>query len=322
MESLSSYARQFLGQMDKPDVDYIEGLSPAVSIDQKTTSRNPRSTVGTVTEIYDYLRLLFARVGTPHCPKCGKPISQQTVEQMVDQIMAYPERTKIQVLAPIARGKKGEFQKTFEQLKKSGYVRVRVDGEMRELEEEIKLTKTKKHDIEVVIDRIILKEGVEGRLADSLETALKLAEGIVLIDVMEQEVLTLSSNFACADCGISIGEINPRMFSFNNPYGACPACDGLGSKMEIDPALVVPDESLSIRQGALAPWGKGSISTYYVKMLEAIAEKKGINLDVPWAELTDAQKEVILYGAGEERISFKYINCLTRKRPIPVYTKG
>ena len=314
MESLSSYARQFLGQMDKPDVDYIEGLSPAVSIDQKTTSRNPRSTVGTVTEIYDYLRLLFARVGTPHCPKCGKPISQQTVEQMVDQIMAYPERTKIQVLAPIARGKKGEFQKTFEQLKKSGYVRVRVDGEMRELEEEIKLTKTKKHDIEVVIDRIILKEGVEGRLADSLETALKLAEGIVLIDVMEQEVLTLSSNFACADCGISIGEINPRMFSFNNPYGACPACDGLGSKMEIDPALVVPDESLSIRQGALAPWGKGSISTYYVKMLEAIAEKKGINLDVPWAELTDAQKEVILYGAGEERISFKYINLFNEEK--------
>lgn len=191
---------------------------------------------------------------------------------------------------------------------------MRVDGEMRELEEEIKLTKTKKHDIEVVIDRIILKEGVEGRLADSLETALKLAEGIVLIDVMEQEVLTLSSNFACADCGISIGEINPRMFSFNNPYGACPACDGLGSKMEIDPALVVPDESLSIRQGALAPWGKGSISTYYVKMLEAIAEKKGINLDVPWAELTDAQKEVILYGAGEERISFKYINLFNEEK--------
>ena len=252
MESLSSYARQFLGQMDKPDVDYIEGLSPAVSIDQKTTSRNPRSTVGTVTEIYDYLRLLFARVGVPHCPKCGKPISQQTVEQMVDQLMVYPERTKIQVLAPIARGKKGEFQKTFEQLKKSGYVRVRVDGEMRELEEDIKLTKTKKHDIEVVVDRIVIKEGVEGRLSDSLETALKLADGIVMVDVIDQEMLTLSSNFACVDCGISIGEINPRMFSFNNPYGACPACDGLGSKMEIDPALVIPDETLSIRQGALA----------------------------------------------------------------------
>ncbi len=244
MESLSSYARQFLGQMDKPDVDYIEGLSPAVSIDQKTTSRNPRSTVGTVTEIYDYLRLLFARVGVPHCPKCGKPISQQTVEQMVDQLMVYPERTKIQVLAPIARGKKGEFQKTFEQLKKSGYVRVRVDGEMRELEEDIKLTKTKKHDIEVVVDRIVIKEGVEGRLSDSLETALKLADGIVMVDVIDQEMLTLSSNFACVDCGISIGEINPRMFSFNNPYGACPACDGLGSKMEIDPALVIPDETL------------------------------------------------------------------------------
>ena len=227
MESLSSYARMFLGQMDKPDVDYIEGLSPAVSIDQKTTSRNPRSTVGTVTEIYDYLRLLFARVGTPHCPKCGKPISQQTVEQMVDQIMTYPERTKIQVMSPIARGKKGEYQKTFEQLKKSGYVRVRVDGEMRELEEEISLEKNKKHNIEVVIDRIILKEGIESRLADSLETALKLSEGLVLIDVMEHEELMLSSNFACIDCGISVGEINPRMFSFNNPYGACPACDGL-----------------------------------------------------------------------------------------------
>ncbi len=314
MESLSSYARQFLGQMDKPDVDYIEGLSPAVSIDQKTTSRNPRSTVGTVTEIYDYLRLLFARVGTPHCPKCGKPISQQTVEQMVDQIMAYPERTKIQVLAPVARGKKGEFQKTFEQLKKSGYVRVRVDGEMRELEEEIKLIKTKKHNIEVVIDRIIIKEGVEGRLADSLEAALKLAEGIVLIDVMEQEMLTLSSNFACPDCGISIGEINPRMFSFNNPYGACPNCDGLGSKMEIDPALVVPDPGLSIRQGAIAAWGKGSISNYYAKMLEALAEKRNIDLDTPWQDLSEEAQQVILYGSGEERISFKYINLFNEEK--------
>ena len=315
MESLSSYARMFLGQMDKPDVDYIEGLSPAVSIDQKTTSRNPRSTVGTVTEIYDYLRLLFARVGTPHCPKCGKPISQQTVEQMVDQIMAYPERTKIQVMAPVARGKKGEYQKTFEQLKKSGYVRVRVDGEMRELEEEIKLEKNKKHNIEVVIDRIILKEGIEGRLADSLETALKLTEGLVLIDVMEHEELLLSSNFACIDCGISVGEINPRMFSFNNPYGACPACDGLGSKMELDLNLVIPDETLSINGGALAPWSKGGISNYYAMLLGALAERYGFSLDTPWNELLEEHRKLVMYGASvDEKFHFNYINLFGEEK--------
>lgn len=308
MESLSSYARQFLGQMDKPDVDYIEGLSPAVSIDQKTTSRNPRSTVGTVTEIYDYLRLLFARVGTPHCPKCGKPIAQQTVEQMVDQLMTYPERTKMQILAPVARGKKGEFVKTFEQLKKSGYVRVRVDGEMRELEEDIKLNKNKKHDIEAVIDRIIIKEGIESRLADSIEIALKLAEGIVMVDVIDQETLTLSSNFACVDCGISIGEINPRMFSFNSPFGACPSCDGLGSKMEIDLELVIPDDTLSIHEGALTPWNKGGISNYYAKLVEAIAEKRNINLDLPWKDLPEEDQETILYGAPGEKVTFQYTN--------------
>ena len=322
MESLSSYARQFLGQMDKPDVDYIEGLSPAVSIDQKTTSRNPRSTVGTVTEIYDYLRLLFARVGTPHCPKCGKPISQQTVEQMVDQIMAYPERTRIQVMSPIARGKKGEYQKTFEQLKKSGYVRVRVDGEMRELEEEIKLEKNKKHNIEVVIDRIILKEGIEGRLSDSLETALKLSDGLVLVDVMEHEELILSSNFACVDCGISIGEINPRMFSFNNPYGACPACDGLGSKMEIDPALVVPDETLSVHGGALAPWSKGGISNYYAMLLDAIAEKEHIDLDIPWNQMPEEHRQIILYGAGEQRVQFSYTNLFGEEKSHTSFYEG
>ncbi|MBQ2120164.1 MAG: excinuclease ABC subunit UvrA [Peptococcaceae bacterium] len=315
MESLSSYARMFLGQMDKPDVDYIEGLSPAVSIDQKTTSRNPRSTVGTVTEIYDYLRLLFARVGTPHCPNCGKPISQQTVEQMVDQIMAYPERTKIQVMAPVARGKKGEYQKTFEQLKKSGYVRVRVDGEMRELEEEIKLEKNKKHNIEVVVDRIILKEGIEGRLADSLETALKLTEGLVLIDVMEHEELMLSSNFACIDCGISVGEINPRMFSFNNPYGACPACDGLGSKMELDLSLVIPDETLSINGGALAPWSKGGISNYYAMLLGALAERYNFSLDTPWNELSAEHQKLVLYGAAaDEKFHFNYINLFGEEK--------
>ena len=315
MESLSSYARMFLGQMDKPDVDYIEGLSPAVSIDQKTTSRNPRSTVGTVTEIYDYLRLLFARVGTPHCPQCGKPISQQTVEQMVDQIMAYPERTKIQVMAPVARGKKGEYQKTFEQLKKSGYVRVRVDGEMRELEEEIKLEKNKKHNIEVVVDRIILKEGIEGRLADSLETALKLTEGLVLIDVMEHEELMLSSNFACIDCGISVGEINPRMFSFNNPYGACPACDGLGSKMELDLSLVIPDETLSINGGALAPWSKGGIINYYAMLLGALAERYNFSLDTPWNELSAEHQKLVLYGAAaDEKFHFNYINLFGEEK--------
>jgi len=315
MESLSSYARMFLGQMDKPDVDYIEGLSPAVSIDQKTTSRNPRSTVGTVTEIYDYLRLLFARVGTPHCPKCGKPISQQTVEQMVDQVMTYPERTKIQVMSPIARGKKGEYQKTFEQLKKSGYVRVRVDGEMRELEEEIKLEKNKKHNIEVVIDRIILKEGIESRLADSLETALKLSDGLVLIDVMEHEELILSSNFACIDCGISVGEINPRMFSFNNPYGACPACDGLGSKMELDLGLVIPDDTLSINGGALAPWSKGGISNYYAMLLGALAEKYGLDLNKPWKELSEEHQKLVLYGAAaDERFHFNYINLFGEEK--------
>ena len=315
MESLSSYARMFLGQMDKPDVDYIEGLSPAVSIDQKTTSRNPRSTVGTVTEIYDYLRLLFARVGTPHCPQCGKPISQQTVEQMIDQIMAYPERTKIQVMAPVARGKKGEYQKTFEQLKKSGYVRVRVDGEMRELEEEIKLEKNKKHNIEVVVDRIILKEGIEGRLADSLETALKLTEGLVLIDVMEHEELMLSSNFACIDCGISVGEINPRMFSFNNPYGACPACDGLGSKMELDLSLVIPDETLSINGGALAPWSKGGISNYYAMLLGALAERYNFSLDTPWNELSAEHQKLVLYGAAaDEKFHFNYINLFGEEK--------
>lgn len=322
MESLSSYARMFLGQMDKPDVDYIEGLSPAVSIDQKTTSRNPRSTVGTVTEIYDYLRLLFARVGTPHCPKCGEKITQQTVEQMVDQIMAYPERTKIQVMAPIARGKKGEYQKVFEQLRKKGFVRVQVDGELHELEEDLKLEKNIKHNIEVIVDRIVVKAGIESRLADSLETALGLAEGIVMIDVMEQEVLTLSTNFACIDCGISIGEINPRMFSFNNPFGACPACDGLGSKMELDMNLVIPDETKSLREGALAPWKKGAISNYYMMLLEAICKKRNIDMDTPWNEIPAEEQKVLLYGAGTERISFAYTNMFKEEKSHTCFFEG
>ena len=314
VESLSAYARQFLGQMDKPDVDYIEGLSPAISIDQKTTSRNPRSTVGTVTEIYDYLRLLFARVGVPHCYKCGKVISQQTVEQMVDQILAYPERTKLQILAPVVRGRKGEFQSKFEELKKSGYVRIKVDGEMRELSEEITLEKNKKHNIEVVVDRIVIKEGIAGRLADSLEAALKLADGIVWVEIIDGETLTFSEKFACVDCGISVGEITPRMFSFNSPFGACPECDGLGSKMEVDLDLVVPDKTLSINQGAIAPWCKGGISNYYMQMLKAAAALKDIDLDKPFGELSADEQELILYGAGDRKVTFSYLNLFGEEK--------
>ena len=251
VESLSAYARQFLGQMDKPDVDYIEGLSPAISIDQKTTSRNPRSTVGTVTEIYDYLRLLYARAGRPHCPECGEPITQQTVQQMVDALMSQGDGARLTLLAPVVRGKKGEHQKLLDEIRKDGYVRVRVDGELRELSEEIKLDKNKKHTLEVVIDRVVVKENVARRLAESLETALKLGEGLVVVDVNGEQELTFSENFACIDCGISLPEIAPRMFSFNTPYGACPACTGLGVNLEIDPDMIVPDGSKTIRDGAI-----------------------------------------------------------------------
>ena len=260
VESLSAYARQFLGQMDKPEVDYIEGLSPAISIDQKTTNRNPRSTVGTVTEIYDYLRLLYAKIGKPHCPKCGKEITQQTVDQMVDKIMTMAERTKIQVLSPIISGRKGEHIKTIENIIKSGYVRARIDGNIVDLEEEeIKLEKNKKHTIEAVVDRLVVKEGIESRLADSMETALKLSEGIVIINVVGEEDILFSEKFACVDCNISIGEIAPRMFSFNSPYGKCDKCDGLGTLMEIDEDLVVPNKSKSIVEGAIVPLGSGSL---------------------------------------------------------------
>ncbi len=249
MESLSSYARQFLGQMEKPNVEKIEGLSPAISIDQKSTNRNPRSTVGTVTEIYDYFRLLYARIGVPHCPKCGKEIKKQTVDQMVDQIMGLPERTKIQLLAPVVRGRKGEHQKLFEQAKRSGYVRVIVDGSMYELSEEIKLDKNKKHNIEIVVDRLMVKEGIEKRLADSIENVLTLANGLMTVDVIGGEPIQFSESFSCPDCGISIGEIEPRSFSFNNPFGACPTCFGLGYKMEFDEDLMIPDKRLSIAEG-------------------------------------------------------------------------
>jgi excinuclease ABC subunit A len=307
VESLSAYARQFLGQMDKPDVDAIEGLSPAISIDQKTTSRNPRSTVGTVTEIYDYLRLLFARVGRPVCPEHGIEITSQTIEQMVDRILEYPERTKIQILAPVVSGRKGTHVKTLEDIKKQGYVRVRVDGEMRELTEEIELEKNKKHSIEVVVDRIVVKEGIEGRLADSLETALKLADGKVIIDVIGQEELLFNEHHACPYCGFSIGELEPRMFSFNSPYGACPDCDGLGSKLEVDPDLVIPNDELTLREHAIAPWEPQS-SQYYPQLLEAVCNHYDIDMDTPVKDLPKHQLDKILYGSNGEKIYFRYEN--------------
>ncbi len=307
VESLSAYARQFLGQMDKPDVDYIEGLSPAISIDQKTTSRNPRSTVGTVTEIYDYLRLLFARAGRPFCPKCGKPISQQTVEQMVDQLLALGEGARLSIMAPVVRGKKGEHQKVLEDIRKNGYVRVRVDGEIRDVTEEIKLEKNKKHTIEVVVDRIVVREGVASRLADSIETSLKLGGGILTVDVGGASELMFSQNFACVDCGISLPEIAPRMFSFNSPFGACPDCTGLGNNLEIDPALVIPDPGKAFIDGVIAPLSKSS-NSYFMCQLEAVLEKYGHTLYDTWEKIPDAVKEIILHGAGEERFTFRYEN--------------
>ncbi|MCK6205969.1 excinuclease ABC subunit UvrA [Bacillus infantis] len=307
VESLSAYARQFLGQMDKPDVDAIEGLSPAISIDQKTTSRNPRSTVGTVTEIYDYLRLLFARVGRPTCPIHNVEISSQTIEQMVDRIMEYPERTKMQVLAPVVEGRKGTHVKVLEDVKKQGYVRVRVNGEMHDLGEDITLEKNKKHSIQVVIDRVVVKEGVAARLADSLETALKLGEGKVIIDVIGEEELLFSENHACPHCGFSIGELEPRMFSFNSPFGACPSCDGLGSKLEVDVDLVIPNRGLSLRQHAIAPWEPTS-SQYYPQLLEAVSSHLGIDMDMPVEDIPKHLLDKLLYGAKGEKIYFRYEN--------------
>ena len=305
MESLSSYARQFLGQMEKPDVDYIEGLSPAISIDQKTTSRNPRSTVGTVTEIYDYLRLLFARIGQPHCPQCGKPIAQQTVDQMVDHLLLYPEGTRMQILAPLIRGRKGEHHKVLEEARKAGYTRVRVDGETRDLSEEIDLAKTKKHSIDVVVDRVIVKEGISNRLADSLELALGLGEGVVAVDVGGEKEVTFSQNFACVDCGISLEEIAPRMFSFNNPYGACPNCGGIGHMMKIDPDLIIPNHDLSIAQGAIAKWSANTQGWYY-RFIESLAKNDGFSLEVPFRELPPETVKRILYGSGGTKISVEY----------------
>ncbi|MBM6920726.1 excinuclease ABC subunit UvrA [Phocea massiliensis] len=304
VESLSSYARQFLGQMEKPDVDLIEGLSPAISIDQKTTSKNPRSTVGTVTEIYDYLRLLYARVGVPHCPVCGREISQQTVDQMVDRVMELPEGTRIQVLAPVVRGRKGEHVKEFEAARKSGYVRVRVDGNLYDLSEEIKLEKNRKHTIEIVVDRLKIREDVKSRLSDSLETAISLTGGLAVVDVIDGEEMLFSQNYACPDHGVSIGELEPRMFSFNNPYGACEKCTGLGTFMKVDPDLIVPDRSLSIRGGAIkaSGWYFGESGTIAQMYYEALAEHYGFSLDTPFSELSEQAKDVIFYGTKGERI--------------------
>ena len=309
VESLSSYARMFLGQMDKPDVDYIEGLSPAISIDQKTTSKNPRSTVGTVTEIYDYLRLLWARVGTPHCPKCGKEIKQQTIDQIIDQVLELPEATRIQVMAPVIRGKKGEHAKIFEDAKRSGYVRARVDGNLYELDEEIKLEKNKKHTIEIVVDRLIIRPDIQQRLTDSVETASGLTGGLVVVNLLREERdLTFSQNYACEDCGISIEELTPRMFSFNNPFGACPTCTGLGSQLKVDPDLIIPNKKLSILDGAITASGwnniKGdSISRMY---FDALSKQYGFKLTTPVEELPPEVMDVILYGTKGEKLKLTY----------------
>ncbi|HEK9101301.1 excinuclease ABC subunit UvrA [Bacillus pfraonensis] len=321
VESLSAYARQFLGQMDKPDVDTIEGLSPAISIDQKTTSRNPRSTVGTVTEIYDYLRLLFARIGTPICPNHGIEITSQTVEQMVDRVLEYPERTKLQVLAPIVSGRKGAHVKVLEDIKKQGYVRVRVDGEMLDVSEEITLDKNKKHSIEVVIDRIVVKDGIASRLADSLESALKLGGGRVLIDVIGEEELLFSEHHACPHCGFSIGELEPRMFSFNSPFGACPSCDGLGSKLEVDLELVIPNWELSLNGHAIAPWEPTS-SQYYPQLLQSVCNHYGIDMDMPVKDIPKDLFDKVLYGSGEEKVYFRYVNDFGQVKESEILFEG
>jgi excinuclease ABC subunit A len=309
VESLSAYARQFLGQMNKPDVDYIEGLSPAISIDQKTTSRNPRSTVGTVTEIYDYLRLLYSRIGVPHCPKCGKEIKQQTVDQMVDKIMEMPERTKLQILSPIISGRKGEHAKALENIKKNGFVRARIDGEIVELsEDEVKLEKTKKHNIEAVVDRLVVKEDIRSRLADSLETALAQGEGLVIVNLIDKGDILFSEKFACPDCGISIEELAPRMFSFNSPFGKCDECDGLGTLMELDEDLIIPDKTKSVSEGAIIPWsgtsGKDDSWTYSV--LKALAAEYNFSLDTPIEDLDPEIVKILLYGTNGKKVKVRY----------------
>ena len=320
VESLSAYARQFLGQMDKPDVDNIEGLSPAISIDQKTTSHNPRSTVGTVTEIYDYLRLLYARAGRPHCPNCGKPITQQSVDQMVDRIMQLPAGAKLLIMAQLVRGKKGEHKKVLEQIRREGYVRVRIDGELHDLGEEIALEKQKKHTIEIVVDRLVVREGMESRLADSLETALHAGEGVVYVQVVDGELLMFSENFACVDCGISLPEIAPRMFSFNSPFGACPVCTGLGSHKEFDPALVVPDPTLSVADGVFAALSKNP-NSYGMRAITALLAAHDYDAHTPWNRMDKKTQKMLLYGS-DEYVSFQYTNMFGEEKEYHVPYEG
>ena len=309
MESLSSYARQFLGQMEKPNVESIEGLSPAISIDQKSTNRNPRSTVGTVTEIYDYFRLLYARIGIPHCPNCGREIHKQTIDQMVDQIMALPEGTKLQLLAPVVRGRKGEHAKVLERAKKSGYVRVRVDGSLYELTEEIKLDKNIKHNIEIIVDRLVVKEGINRRLTDSIENVMELANGLMIVDIIGGEPMNFSDSFACPDCGISIEEVEPRSFSFNNPFGACPECFGLGYKMEFDVDLMIPDKTLSINQGAITVMGWQSCTdknSFTNAILQALCKEYHFSLDTPFEELTPEVQDMLIHGTKGKEVIVHY----------------
>ena len=321
VESLSAYARQFLQMMEKPDVDSIDGLSPAISIDQKTTSRNPRSTVGTVTEIYDYLRLLYARVGRPHCPICGRPIAGQSIESIVDQVLRLPEGTKFTINAPVVRDRKGEYKDLLEQLRGEGFTRVKVDGEERLLEEEIELDKKFKHTIEVVVDRLSMKSDLRHRLTDSVETALALAEGLVTVAVVDGEELTFSERFACPEHGVGLPELQPRIFSFNSPHGACPRCTGLGAQQEIDPDLLVPDPELSIAEGALVPWSVGN-STYYESVIQAIADRYEIDIDKPWRELTEEQQDLFLYGTSGDKVYVTYRNRMGRRRAYMLAFEG
>jgi len=304
VESLSAYARQFLGLMEKPDVDYIEGLSPAISIEQRSAARNPRSTVATVTEIYDYFRLLYARIGIPHCPKCGKVIERQTVQQIVDQVLDYPKESSILVLAPLVRGRKGEYRELFKQIQKDGYLRVRVDGQVRSVDEDIMLGKYQKHNIEVVVDRLTVKSGIRERLTESIEITLKLASGLVVIST-EQKDQIFSERFACPDCGISLEELEPRMFSFNNPYGACPACSGIGYMLEIDPALIIPNPSKSIREGAIASMSQQREGWFYRYVVQ-VADHYGFSVNAPFKDLTESQQKQMLYVSGKDEISYRW----------------
>src|SRR5581483_8073451 len=342
VESLAAYARQFLGQMEKPDVDSIEGLSPAISIDQKTTSRNPRSTVGTVTEIYDYLRLLWARIGKPHCHNCGEPIAGQSLEQITDRVLTLPEGTRFMVMAPVVRGRKGEYGRLLAEMRAQGYARARVDGELRRLDEDIELDKKLKHDISIVVDRLVMKEGVRKRLAESIEAAAALADGLVEVELLGEdgrapgpgpggrdragaeprgETWLFSERFACLNCGTSMPELEPRVFSFNSPHGCCPECHGLGFKRVIDPSLVVPDPTLSLAEGALQPWNRG-VTAYWRRLIAAVAESRGIDVNKPWSRLTQEERDVFLYGTGPERHHVSYTNRFGRRRSYWVRFPG